>query len=51
MRAYDYFAATYLTNLNAESGQNGTFYLHPNRSGAEALGELWASAISRVLGL
>ncbi len=48
-RGFDYFASTYLTNLNAESGQNGTFYLHPNREGAQALGQLWAAAILRAV--
>jgi lysophospholipase L1-like esterase len=48
-RGFDYFAATYLTTLNAEPGRNGTFYLHPNRVGAQALGQLWAAAISRAV--
>jgi lysophospholipase L1-like esterase len=47
-RGYDYFAATYLTTLRPEHGQNGTFYLHPNPAGARDLGCLWAQAILRA---
>ncbi|HWD91730.1 MAG TPA: GDSL-type esterase/lipase family protein [Verrucomicrobiae bacterium] len=43
--AFTIFSAHYLTDLTAESGFEGTFYLHPNLSGAVVLGELWANAI------
>jgi hypothetical protein len=35
--------------MNAESGVYGTFYLHPNASGAKALGYFRAAAIDRTL--
>jgi lysophospholipase L1-like esterase len=44
-----YFAAVYQTELTPEQGQNGTFYLHPNKLGAAALGRLWAEAIYQGL--
>jgi lysophospholipase L1-like esterase len=40
-----YFASVYQSELTAEQGQNGTFYLHPNQKGAADLGRLWAIAI------
>jgi GDSL-like Lipase/Acylhydrolase family/Immunoglobulin I-set domain len=43
--AFTNFSVNYLTDLTAESGFEGTFYLHPNLSGAFVLGELWANAI------
>lgn len=33
----------------AENGNSGTFYLHPNATGAKILGELWAENISKHL--
>ncbi|MDB5142481.1 MAG: lipolytic protein family [Mucilaginibacter sp.] len=44
-KAFDYFTEHYLTNLKPEPGRQGTFYLHPNKKGAEALGIFWAGAI------
>jgi len=43
--AFDYFKASYLTDLQPEHGNAGTFYLHPNAKGAKALGEFWGKAI------
>jgi lysophospholipase L1-like esterase len=43
--AFDFFSDNYLTDLTPESGVEGTFYLHPNATGAVVLGTLWASAI------
>jgi lysophospholipase L1-like esterase len=43
--AYGYFETNYLTLLTPESGVDGTFYLHPNASGAVVLGAFWANAI------
>ena len=47
--AFDYFKANHLTHLIPESGQAGTFYLHPNKSGARELGHFWSEAILRCL--
>jgi lysophospholipase L1-like esterase len=47
--AYDHFAAAYLTELSPQKGKNGTFYLHPNQTGAESLGKFWAAPIVAVL--
>ena len=42
---FDYFKTHYKNELFPEKGNAGTFYLHPNRKGASALGELWGKAI------
>ena len=47
--AFDYFKENHLTHLIPESGQAGTFYLHPNKSGARELGSFWSEAILRCL--
>ncbi len=47
--AYEYFHTNYQTDLIAEDGNAGTFYLHPNIKGAAVLGEYWAKAILKVL--
>lgn len=47
--AFDYFKAHHATHLIPESGQAGTFYLHPNKEGARELGRFWAEAILRCL--
>ncbi|TFF34843.1 lipolytic protein G-D-S-L family [Mucilaginibacter psychrotolerans] len=48
-KAFAYFKKNYLTDLQAEEGRQGTFYLHPNKKGAIALGEFWGKAIYKVL--
>lgn len=48
--AFDYFRENYQTDLTPENGNAGTFYLHPNRKGAERLGEFWGQAIYRIIG-
>jgi lysophospholipase L1-like esterase len=45
LKGFDYFRNKYLTDLNPESGNAGTFYLHPNKKGSEALGKFWGEAI------
>ena len=45
----DYFKTHYKNELFPEKGNAGTFYLHPNRKGASALGELWGKAILGAL--
>ena len=48
-RAFDYFRENYLTDLIPESGNAGTFYLHPNKKGTEALGKFWGDGIYEAL--
>ncbi|MDR2919659.1 MAG: GDSL-type esterase/lipase family protein [Tannerella sp.] len=47
--AFDYFKANYSTELIPEEGNAGTFYLHPNLSGAAKLGEFWGKAIYKII--
>lgn len=46
--AFGYFQENY-SRFTPESGQAGTFYLHPNKAGADDLGRFWAEAVLRVL--
>jgi len=48
-RAFDYFKENHLTDQIPEQGNAGTFYLHPNKKGAEALGKFWGNSIYEVL--
>ncbi|WP_121808613.1 GDSL-type esterase/lipase family protein [Mucilaginibacter kameinonensis] len=48
-KAYAYFEKNHLTYLIPENGKQGTFYLHPNKKGAEALGKFWGVAIDHVV--
>jgi lysophospholipase L1-like esterase len=43
--AFGYFQEHYLSDLKPEQGREGTFYLHPNKKGAAALGVFWGIAI------
>ena len=45
LKGFAYFRNNYLTDLIPESGNAGTFYLHPNKKGANVLGRLWGEAI------
>lgn len=47
--AFSYFMKNFQTELIPEQGQEGIFYLHPNRKGAATLGLFWGKAISRVI--
>ena len=47
--SFDYFKAHYKSELFPEKGNAGTFYLHPNRKGASALGELWGKAVLKAI--
>jgi len=47
--AFAYFRDNFQTDLIPESGNAGTFYLHPNRKGAEALGKFWGDGIYEAL--
>lgn len=48
-KAFKYFKKNHLTDLDPEQGHDGTFYLHPNKKGAAALGEFWGKAIVKCL--
>jgi len=48
-KAYQFFEKNYLTHFKAESGLDGTFYLHPNKPGDMALGQFWAKAIASAV--
>jgi lysophospholipase L1-like esterase len=45
MKGFEYFRNNYVTELNPEPGNAGTFYLHPNKKGSEDLGKFWGDAI------
>jgi lysophospholipase L1-like esterase len=47
--SFSYFRDNYLTELIPEPGNAGTFYLHPNKKGAESLGRFWAEGIYLAL--
>ena len=49
LKGFNYFKKNHLTDLIPESGQAGTFYLHPNKKGADVLGKLWGEAIYQQL--
>lgn len=44
-KGFDYFRKNYLTDLVPEEGNQGTFYLHPNKKGAAKLARFWAESI------
>jgi lysophospholipase L1-like esterase len=49
LKGFAYFRNNYLTDFIPESGNAGTFYLHPNKKGAAVLGKLWGEAIYQSL--
>jgi lysophospholipase L1-like esterase len=49
-QGYDYFAG-HQAEFQPETGQQGTFYLHPDQTGATSLGGLWADALVQKLQL
>lgn len=48
-KAFNFFKAHYLTDLQPEQGHQGMFYLHPNEKGAITLGTYWGEAINKVI--
>ena len=48
-KGFSYFRKNYLTDLEPEKGNQGTFYLHPNKKGALQLGNFWAEAIYKAI--
>lgn len=47
--AFDTFKDNYAEYFTPENGNAGTFYLHPNKTGAEILGNIWAKTILNAL--
>lgn len=48
-QGFNYFKTHYLTDFQHENGQQGTFYLHPNKKGSATLGLFWAEAIRKAV--
>jgi len=48
-KAFNHFKRKHLTELVPEKGQQGSFYLHPNKKGAKVLGKYWAKAIKKCV--
>jgi lysophospholipase L1-like esterase len=48
-QAFEYFRQNYITDLVAENGNQGIFYLHPNKKGTAKLAEFWAESIYQIL--
>lgn len=46
-KGFDYFRKYFLTDLVPEEGNQGTFYLHPNKRGAAKLAGFWAESIGK----
>ena len=49
IKGFEYFRKNYQSVFSPEKGKKGTFYLHPNKKGAEVLGALWGEAIYRQI--
>lgn len=47
--AFNLFKDNYKEYLTPENGNAGTFYLHPNKQGAEVLGKIWAETILNAI--
>ena len=45
---FDYFRKNHKDAFQAENGNSGVFYLHPNKEGASYLGKLWGKAIYKI---
>ncbi len=48
-KGFAYFKKHHLADFHPEQGHQGTFYLHPNKAGAIALGTFWGEAIDNVV--
>lgn len=49
IEAFDYFKTHYQIDCQAEEGNEGVFYLHPNEKGAAVLGQFWGKAIQKTI--
>jgi lysophospholipase L1-like esterase len=47
--AAGFFANSYTTEMTAQSGTNGYYFIHPDQQGALNLGRLWANGIYRAI--
>lgn len=50
-QAFAYFKKHHKTNFRLETGEQGIFFLHPNKQGAIALGQFWGKAIEKIIRL
>ena len=48
-KGFDVFRKNYLKYHQAQKGNSGTFYLHPNNEGAIILGNLWGQVIDKAI--
>ncbi|GAB3250480.1 hypothetical protein GCM10027347_08280 [Larkinella harenae] len=48
-RGFNYFKTHHLTDFQHEKGQQGTFFLHPNKKGSATLGIFWGEAIRKAV--
>jgi lysophospholipase L1-like esterase len=48
-KAYNYFKTHFETTMYHEEGKQGTFYLHPDQTGADVLGRFWGTAILEAI--
>jgi lysophospholipase L1-like esterase len=48
-KSFYYFKKHYENTMNHETGAKGTFFLHPNKRGADILGRFWGSAVQDIL--
>lgn len=48
-KGFDIFRKNYKKLYQAQDGNSGTFYLHPNAEGAKVLGDVWAKSIERLI--
>ncbi|GAB3926672.1 GDSL-type esterase/lipase family protein [Larkinella terrae] len=48
-QGFNYFKTHYLTDFQHETGQQGTFFLHPNKQGSATLGIFWGEAIRKAV--
>lgn len=47
---FDFFRDHYADYFTKEQGFAGEFYLHPNKEGADRLGEIWGDGLVKALG-
>lgn len=48
-KGFDIFRKRYTKYYQAENGEQGIFFLHPNTTGAVVLGNLWGESIDKVI--
>lgn len=49
VKAFHYFKRHHREAMHAETGEKGTFFLHPNQRGADVLGRFWGAALLDAL--